>query len=118
MLYLDRPWTACRALGLALTVTGFGLLTLARLQLGDAFSIAPRALTLVTTGLYARIRHPVYLFSAVGLVGAVLYVELPLLLLLLLALVPLQRMRARSEERALEARFGDEYRKYRARTWF
>lgn len=116
--YLDRPWTLPRALGLALAITGFGLLTLARLQLGDAFSIVPRATKLVTTGLYSRIRHPIYLFSALGIAGTILWVDLPPLLALLLVLVPVQFWRARKEEQALEAKLGDEYRRYRERTWF
>jgi protein-S-isoprenylcysteine O-methyltransferase Ste14 len=34
------------------------------------------------------------------------------------ALIPVQMMRARSEAKVLEEKFGEEYRRYRAGTWF
>ncbi|MBK7579825.1 MAG: isoprenylcysteine carboxylmethyltransferase family protein [Myxococcales bacterium] len=111
-------WTALRALGLGASVVGFALLTLARLQLGSAFSLSPRASKLVTTGLYARLRHPVYVFSLLGISGLILYFGE----LTLLAVVPVialaQLVRARREDRVLEQHFGDEYRAYRDKTWF
>lgn len=111
-------WTPIRIAGLCVAVTGFGLVTLARLQLGSAFSLAPRATRLVTTGLYARIRHPIYVFSLLGLVGLVIFFEAWVLLLALLVIVPVQLGRAREEERVLESAFGDEYRRHRKGTWF
>jgi protein-S-isoprenylcysteine O-methyltransferase Ste14 len=33
-------------------------------------------------------------------------------------LIPMQIVRARKEARVLEEKFGEEYRAYRARTWF
>jgi protein-S-isoprenylcysteine O-methyltransferase Ste14 len=33
-------------------------------------------------------------------------------------IIPLQIFRARREAAVLEAKFGDEYREYRKRTWF
>jgi len=36
----------------------------------------------------------------------------------LLALIPVQVLRARREAAVLEAKFGDAYRKYRKHTWF
>jgi len=40
------------------------------------------------------------------------------LLIVPLALVPVQIVRARREAVVLEAKFGDAYREYRKRTWF
>jgi protein-S-isoprenylcysteine O-methyltransferase Ste14 len=39
-------------------------------------------------------------------------------LLLFVVLIPLQIQRARTESKVLERAFGDEYRAYKARTWF
>jgi protein-S-isoprenylcysteine O-methyltransferase Ste14 len=44
--------------------------------------------------------------------------ERPLLLLLLVPVLILQISRARAEARVLEAHFGDQYRQYKAATWF
>jgi protein-S-isoprenylcysteine O-methyltransferase Ste14 len=112
------PWSATKIAGLLLVVAGYGGVTVARVQLGNAFSVSPRATTLVTHGLYARIRHPIYVFSSLGLLGLVLYFGfLPLSLLVAVA-VPIQVVRARREERVLEEKFGDAYRRYRENTWF
>jgi protein-S-isoprenylcysteine O-methyltransferase Ste14 len=119
MLFFPRPsWTPLRLAGLALSIFGFSMLTIARFQLGNAFSITPQANMLVTRGIYSRIRHPVYVFSAIGIAGLFLYLDLPKLLVLLLAIIPMQMVRARREERVLEARFGEEYRTYKHNTWF
>lgn len=114
----DRPWTPSRVLGLVLIVPGLALLSVARINLGSAFSVGPEATQLVTSGIYSRIRNPIYVFSALAIAGLILYLEKPLLLLLLIPLAALQFWRARAESRVLEAPFGDEYRRYRAQTWF
>jgi len=111
-------WTAIRIAGLAVSVAGLALVTLARWQLGDAFSVEPRATMLVTHGLYARIRNPVYVFGLVLFAGILLYFDLPQFLPALIPLAIMQAVRARREAHVLEERFGDAYRSYRARTWF
>src|SRR5689334_3196618 len=112
------PWDAMRLSGLVLVLFGLLFLTIARVQLGNAFSVTPRARMLVTRGLYSRIRHPVYIFGAITISGVLLYLRQPIFLLILLVLIPMQILRAREEERVLEASFGDEYRQYRRSTWF
>jgi protein-S-isoprenylcysteine O-methyltransferase Ste14 len=111
-------WTPTRIAGLFVTLAALALITLARWQLGDAFSIEARATTLVTRGLYARIRNPIYVFGLVLLAGILLYVDKPVLLLALIPVAIMQTLRAKQEARVLEERFGDAYRAYRARTWF
>jgi len=111
-------WTPVRIAGAVLTLAGISLITLARWQLGDAFSIEPRATMLVTRGLYARIRNPVYVFGLVLIAGILLYLDLLRFLPLLIPVAIMQIIRARREAKVLEERFGDEYRAYRARTWF
>ncbi len=118
VLFAHPPMTALRLVGIVGAVVGFAMLTASRITLGDSFSVAPRARRLVTHGVYRRIRNPVYVFSALGLAGLALYVERPDLLWLLVVIVPMQVFRARAEARVLEERFGDEYRRYRAGTWF
>ena len=112
------PWTALRVAGAVIAIIGLVLMTLARVQLGNAFSITPQATMLVTHGLYSKIRNPVYVFGMVAGAGVFLYIQRPWLLLLLLILIPMQVARARAESRVLEARFGDEYRRWRQQTWF
>ena len=111
-------WNAVRIVGAAIAIVSLALLVVARLQLGAAFSVQAKAKTLVTTGLYSRIRNPIYVFSAMFLVGLVIVSERWLLLLPIALLVPMQVVRARKEERVLAAAFGEEYERYKAGTWF
>jgi len=99
-------------------IVGLAVVTLARFQLADSFSITPRATKLVTHGIYSRIRNPVYVFSAIALFGFVLYLDLPYFFWAFLILIPVQILRARAESRVLEQHFGDEYRRYKSTTWF
>jgi protein-S-isoprenylcysteine O-methyltransferase Ste14 len=112
------PWTSIKITGLILTILGLALLTVARFNLGDSFSISPRAKKLVTRGVYSRVRHPVYVFSTFLIAGLALYFHFYPLLIITAAIVPIQLIRARKEERVLEEAFGEEYRAYRRSTWF
>lgn len=111
-------WTPVKVVGGVMAAAGVVLLIVARLQLGSAFSVQAKAKKLVTTGLYSRIRNPIYVFSAVFLVGLVIVSERWLLLLPIAALIPMQMVRARREARVLAAAFGEEYERYKAGTWF
>ena len=111
-------WTPVKVVGGVMAAAGVVLLIVARLQLGAAFSVRAKAKTLVTTGLYSRIRNPIYVFSAMFLVGLVIVSERWVLLLPIALLIPMQVVRARKEERVLSAAFGEEYERYRAGTWF
>ena len=112
------PWDAMRLAGLVLTAFGLLMLSVARLQLGNAFSVSPQARMLVTHGIYSRVRNPIYLFGAITVTGLILYFRKPIFLLALLVLVPAQVLRARAEARLLEETFGDDYRRYKDSTWF
>jgi len=112
------PWTAMRLAGLLLMTPALILLTVARFQLGNSFSVSPQATRLVTHGIYSHIRNPIYVFGTIVFTGLFLFLEQPYLLLLLVPLLILQITRARAEARILENHFGDQYRQYRANTWF
>ena len=111
------PWTGLRVTGLAVMVPSFVLLVVARLQLGRSFSIDARATHLVTTGIYSRVRDPIYIASVLMLTGLALWVAMPWILLGLVILIPMQMARSRKEAAVLERQFGAEYVEYRRRTW-
>ena len=116
--YSPGPHNLTRWIGLGLGLIGLGGVILARYTLGRSFSVAARATELVTSGIYSRIRNPIYVSGMVFLVGLLLIWQQPYLGIVLVALVPMQIIRARREARVLEDKFGDAYREYRARTWF
>ena len=115
--FSPATWSPVRILGLVLAIAGFILWTVARFQLGSSFTVTAQAKHLVTRGLYAKIRNPIYVFGSLFIVGFILLVGRPLYLLIFIAIVPLQLWRAGKEAKVLEAEFGAEYREYRAGTW-
>lgn len=104
--------------GMAVTVAGLALWAVARIQLGKSFSVTPQARALVTTGLYSKIRNPIYFFAGVAYLGIFIAWGKWIVLLFFLAGYSLQMVRAHKEAKVLEAAFGDQYRRYRERTWF
>jgi protein-S-isoprenylcysteine O-methyltransferase Ste14 len=111
-------WSVARWVGLAIAIPAAVLFLVARWQLGTSFSITAQARELVTQGIYSKIRNPIYVFSALMLAGILIALEHRLALLILLALIPVQIVRARKEAIVLESKFGDTYRRYKAGTWF
>lgn len=116
--FAAEPWPPLKIAGFVVMLLSGILLTIARLQLGNSFSITPQATALVTHGLYSKIRNPVYVFSAILLAGLALFLRQPVLLITLIILLPMQILRARKESEVLEAHFGDAYRQYKSSTWF
>jgi protein-S-isoprenylcysteine O-methyltransferase Ste14 len=111
-------WSVIHIIGIALAAVGFVLWMLARVQLGKSFAITAQAKALVTHGLYAKFRHPVYVFAAVAFTGLVVAWNAKLAPFYLLLYCLMQGLRTRKEDAVLEQEFGEEYRRYKARTWF
>ena len=111
-------WTPVKIAGGVLAGISIAMLVVARLQLGASFSVKAKARKLVTTGLYAKIRNPIYIFGELFLVGVAMVLENWVLLLILAVLVPVQIARAKKEAQVLREAFGEEYERYKAGTWF
>ncbi len=73
---------------------------------------------MVTTGLYARIRHPVYVFGTLAGLGSLVALQVWPILIFGLALTPITMLRSIREDRVLKSAFGAEYDRYQAQTWF
>ena len=111
-------WDAVKVAGAAVAGVSLVMLVVARLQLGASFAVKAKATALVTTGLYSRIRNPIYVFGGLLLIGMSVVLGNWVLLGLVVVLTPIQAYRARKEEAVLEAAFGEEYVRYKAGTWF
>ncbi|HKW16476.1 MAG TPA: isoprenylcysteine carboxylmethyltransferase family protein [Terriglobales bacterium] len=115
---LPPLWTPMQTAGVLLLAIGFVLWTIARFQLGASFAVTAQARQLVSHGVYSKIRNPIYVFGSCVVAGVFLLVGHPKFLLIFLIIIPMQIWRARKEAVVLEAKFGDQYRAYRASTWF
>jgi protein-S-isoprenylcysteine O-methyltransferase Ste14 len=116
--FLHQPWTPLRMAGAIVALASLSLIVLARLQLGRSFSVRAKATRLVTTGLYSRIRNPIYTFGGFFFLGLAMFIPAWWLLLALVIVIPMQVVRSRREAAVLEDTFGDDYRRYRQQTWF
>ncbi len=108
-------WTIA---SVALFVPALALWTAAHFRLGRSFAVRAQAHGLVTEGVYKKIRHPIYISGLLLLLSLIIASRTPQWLAAWAALAVVQVVRARNEERVLEATFGQAYRDYRSRTWF
>jgi protein-S-isoprenylcysteine O-methyltransferase Ste14 len=111
-------WTPWRIAGFAIAVTAFVLLNVSRNHLGEAFNVGAKPTGLVTTGIYSRIRNPIYVFASTTLFGLILFIGYLWLLLIVPVVAAIQFRRARIEQGLLAERFGEEYLAYKRTTWF
>jgi protein-S-isoprenylcysteine O-methyltransferase Ste14 len=111
-------WSPRKVIGAVIAGLSFPLLLLARWQLGASFSVKAKARALVTSGIYSKVRNPIYFFSGLLLVGLSLFLSIWGPLVVAVVLIPLQAYRARKEERVLAAAFGEKYQIYKRGTWF
>jgi protein-S-isoprenylcysteine O-methyltransferase Ste14 len=106
-------------IGAAISVPAFFLWMLARHQIGASFAVRAEAKKLVTHGLYSKIRHPIYVFGGLAFVGEFValgwYIWTAVFVIINLGT---QYFRIKREQQVLTQAFGDEYRAYRAKTWF
>lgn len=112
------PWpTASRVAGVALMVCGGALLIAGAARLGPRLTPLPHPTeqsTLVETGPYAIVRHPMYGGGLILALGWALLVHCWCTLAYVLALLALLDVKARREERWLVERFPG-YEAYRRR---
>src|SRR5438034_496468 len=122
---LARPFvpdhSAIRDLGVALAGLGISLMIWARRHLGHYWSDKVEIKAnhqLISTGPYARLRHPIYTGMLLGIAGTALAVGewrgLAAFVLLLTNYV----IKASKEERILRQKFGPAFQEYERRTGF
>ncbi len=100
-------------------LTGLILWITSMVNLGRCLAVLPGSKQLVKQGIYSRLRHPIYLGINMTFLGMTLCVGSTWGLAYVLGVIfPLNFIRARLEERALEAQFGDAYKDLKKTTWF
>jgi protein-S-isoprenylcysteine O-methyltransferase Ste14 len=105
------------AISILVCLPSCALMIVSRRQLGESFTVAPKAKGLVTTGVYSRIQHPMYLFLDLFVLSIIIAIDIRPLIFVWAGLVLVQLMQAKREERILLKAFGAEYEAYKARTW-
>jgi protein-S-isoprenylcysteine O-methyltransferase Ste14 len=120
------PWAGTVVLywvGVALFASALVWVLIAQLQMGVSWRIGidhARATAIVSHGLYAWSRNPIYLGTRVALLAALLMVPTAITIAATVALEVLIQLQVRLEEQHLMQQHGDGYRAYcaRVRRWF
>lgn len=118
LVFADARWP--RYAGLCVAVIGGAIRTVAVRTLDKQFSVfvtLQRDHQLVQTGIYSRIRHPIYLGFLLMVPGTALVFRSWLALVALLLLGIFVFVRMRQEERMLRERFGEDFEAYVRRSW-
>jgi len=106
-----------KMLGLTIGFIGAALSVWSISYLKKSFGLRAAVRSLVTTGPYARMRHPLYVGEVIHILGIAILSGKPIALYLFVFAVALQVVRARIEERKF-LRTLPEYREYMQQTGF
>ena len=115
----DPSWTALRWAATAIAVGCLGLSIECWVRMGSRWRMAvvPGERTeLVTSGLYARIRHPIYALSITLMISSAVIVPTAAMLVVAAIHLCLMVIKARNEETFLHGVHGEVYARYCART--
>ena len=128
LFLLAPPWMAWSDLlfpfwvywtGAAFMICSIPLMALVHHTLGKHYSYALETKTeqsLITTGPYSRVRHPLYTAHNLFNLGVILLTaNIPLIIFAILG-VPFTFARMKKEEQMMIEKFGDEYREYMKQT--
>jgi len=105
--------------GIALTIAGYAATIWCYVTMGNAWRIGinrQEKNQLVTAGPYSRIRHPIYAFQSVMLIGATLLLPTIYSIAVVFLHLVLVLIKARDEETYLLGVHGDAYRDLMSRT--
>jgi protein-S-isoprenylcysteine O-methyltransferase Ste14 len=100
----------------ACVLMGTIMMLVAVRHLGRSFSVVPQARSVVQTGPYRRIKHPLYFAEEIVVLGVVLQYLTPVTVIVLVLHVGVQVCRIRYEEDLLR-RNCPEYSSYEASRW-
>lgn len=116
--FLTRPLNIKDTFGIVLIIPSLIIWMIARIQLGNSFSILPKTHVLRTNGIYSKIRHPIYVCSIIATIGLVLCFDYWWTFIILILFIFIQFYRAYKEDLLLKQRFGKQWENYKEKTWF
>jgi protein-S-isoprenylcysteine O-methyltransferase Ste14 len=115
----EPPWVAIRWLAALVGLACLALSIECWLRMGKNWRMAvtpDQQTELVTTGLYGRVRHPIYALSILLMLCTLVVVPTWPVALMAAIHIGLMVTKARNEERFLAERHGERYRRYLQRT--
>ncbi len=105
-------------LGLAILSLGLLIWWIGKLNLDDAFNSGITPLKFVTTGIYSKIRHPLYIGVCLTLLGFAVFIPSIIWLGVFATTFCVLVIKAHLEEKKLFEKYGKKYMKHKKKTWF
>jgi protein-S-isoprenylcysteine O-methyltransferase Ste14 len=102
--------------GTIITLLGLGFAVWARVHIGKNWSSMPAIRvdhTLIRTGPYSLVRHPIYTGILFGIVGTAIIIGDPLGLIVFFLILVVYLWKIRMEEMYLQEEFGEDYARYK-----
>ncbi|TSD03078.1 MAG: hypothetical protein Athens071416_338 [Parcubacteria group bacterium Athens0714_16] len=116
--FLTRPLNIKDAFGIGLIIPSLIIWIIARIQLGNSFSLLPKTHNLIANGIYSKIRHPIYVCSTIATIGLVLCFDYWWTFIILILFIFVQFYRAHKEDVLLKKKFEKQWENYKEKTWF
>ena len=104
--------------GFLIFTIGLVIWALGRIHINGSYSVIPEAKKLVTSGIYSKLTHPIYVGSVLVFGGLAIFSLNLYLIIFAIFLFIIQIKRANIEEKVLTKNFGDKYLKHKRKTWF
>jgi protein-S-isoprenylcysteine O-methyltransferase Ste14 len=104
-MQLWRTSSVVVGIALVITLVGVALAAVSANSLGGSFSFGPQGRALVVRGPYRLVRHPIYLAELAMIVGVTVVNPRLVPLVGAFAVIVLQLVRIRAEERLLRSTF-------------
>jgi len=104
--------------GIIIFSIGLIIWMLGRINIQESYSVVPEAKKLITTGIYSKITHPIYVGSVLFFTGLAIFSLDIFLISFAVFMLIIQIKRAIIEEKVLIGKFGEKYLKHKEQTWF
>lgn len=103
---------------LLIYLCGLTLWYLGLFHIGKNFHGFSEPKGLVTSGIYSKVQHPIYIGTILSFIGLSIFTQYPLIIFVTIVLIPFQIIRSRIEQKKLEQKYGKKYLNYKKQTWF
>lgn len=105
-------------IGTFITIFGLIIWWISKITLSDAWSSLPEANKIVKSGIYSKIRHPIYLGFTITTIGWFIIIPSIFTFSIILSVSITFYFKIKAEEEILTNKFKEEYKKYKKNTWF
>ena len=117
IIWKHKSFSLINMMAFIVTIVGLAIWFAGLFAIKDSFSLNAKAHTLITSGIYSKISHPIYTGAVLVFVGWCILLQSAWIYAFTALLLILEIIRANNENKILAQKFGDKYERYKATTW-